>query len=351
MGSGGGLRLFMGGRPTAILSARPKAEQAGVDEIVFRIPRDVAEGCYVPVFAQSAEGVVSNVVTLPVARGGTACAAPEDWITPGLQSGVVLLSRFSMLLEIRPGDWNIQDHESIEATFAGSAGAPLVVPLQLLPPAGTCTGLSGIYESGSGGAALAGMAFDAAGARGLDAGDEIDIAGPAGKLNMVGGPKGFYRARISRRSTQPFLVPGEYRISAPGGSAVGPFAATVRAAEPLTWKNREQLAAVDRRQGVSVEWQNADPHRPVLIVALSVDRLTTAAYACLCAAPAGAGRFAIPAAMLANLPATQADAGLPQSLLLLMQSPTGAYARFQTRGLPGGTAMYLAGTGRSVSYR
>jgi hypothetical protein len=254
-----------------------------------------------------------------------------------------------MLLETRPGDWNIQDHESIEATFAGGAGAPLVVPLHLLPPAGACTGLSGVYEPG--GAALAGIAFDASGAPGLDAGEEIEIAGPAGKLNMVGGPEGFYRARISRRSTQPFLVPGEYRISAHGGSAVGPFVTTVRGAQPLTWKNREQLAAVDRRQGVSVEWQNADPHRPVLIVALSVDRLSTAAYACLCAAPPGAARFAIPAAMLANLPATQADAGLPQSLLLLMQSATGAYARFQTRGLPGGTVMYLAGTGRSVTYR
>jgi hypothetical protein len=211
--------------------------------------------------------------------------------------------------------------------------------------------LSGVYEPGSGGATLTGLAFDASGARGLNAGEEIEIAGLAGKLNLVAGPEGFYRARISRRSTQPLLAPGQYQVSSRGGTAVGPFAATVRAVEPLTWKNREQLAVVDRRQGVALEWKDNDPHRSVLIVALSVDRLTAAAYACLCVAPPGVTHFAIPAAMLANLPATRVESGLPNSLLLLMQSPTGGYAGFHASGLSSGTVIYLAGTGRSVTYR
>ena len=130
----------------------------------------------------------------------------------------------------------------------------------------------------------------------------------------MAGPEGFYRARLSKRSTKLFLVPGDLQVSSQGGTAVGPFAATVRAAAPLLWTNREQLSVVERRKGLAVEWKDADPRRPVLIAAVSVDRLSTAAYACLCAAPAGAGGFTIPAAMLANLPSGSAGAGLPSSI-------------------------------------
>jgi hypothetical protein len=196
-----------------------------------------------------------------------------------------------------------------------------------------------------------GHAFDASGARGLDAGDEIAVAAVGGKLNLVAGPEGFYRARLSKRSTKPFLPPGDVQISSQGGTAVGPFTATIRAADPLTWKNREQLAVVDRRNGVKVEWKDADPRRPVLVAALSVDRLSTAAYACLCVAPAGAAGFTIPSAMLANLPPTSTEAGLPQGMLLLTQSASGGYAQFQARSLGTGTVLYLSGSGRSVSYR
>ncbi len=357
VGTGLQLRLFVGGRTASILSAAPKAnqpgmDQPGMDEIVFRIPDGVAQGCYVPVYAQTPEGLVSNIVTLPVARGGSACTPPEAWPVPGLQSGLVLLSRFSMLLETRPGDWETNEHETIQATFVTGNGSALVVPLHLLPPAGTCTGLPGVYQSGGDTAALLGLAFEASGARGLDAGQEIAVTGAGGKLNLVAGPDGFYRVRLSRRSTKEFLLPGDLQIASPGGTAVGPFTATARIAGTLAWKNREQLAVVDRRNGVRVEWKDADPRRPVLIIALSVDRLSTAAYACLCVAqPEAAGAFSIPAAMLANLPATSGDAGLPHGLLLLTQSARGGFARFQARGIATGTVLYLSGSGRSVSYR
>ncbi|MEO8371091.1 MAG: hypothetical protein ABI806_18045 [Candidatus Solibacter sp.] len=350
IGTGLRLRLFVGGRPSPTVSATSKSNQPGMDEIAFRVP-DGVEGCYVPVYAQTPEGLVSNIVTLPIMRGGGACAPPEGWPTPGLQSALVLLSRFSLLLETRPGDWEAHDQEYIEASFAAGSGSPLVAPIHLLPPTGTCTGSAGVYQSGGGFAELAGLGFEASGARGLDAGEEIAVASAGGKLNLVAGPEGFYRARISKRSTKPFLLPGELQISSQGGSAVGPFAATVRAASPLTWKNREQLAVVDRRKGLTVEWSNADPRRPVLIVAIGVDRLSTAAYACLCVAAAGTGNFTIPAAMLANLPATSSEAGLPHGLLLLTQSTSGGYAQFQARGIGSGTVMYLTGSGRSVSFR
>ncbi len=163
-----------------------KANQPGMDEIVFRIPDGVAQGCYVPVYAQTPEGLVSNIVTLPVARGGSACAPPEGWPVPGPQSGLVLLSRFSMLLETRPGDWETNEHETIQATFVAGNGSALVVPLHLLPPVGTCTGLPGVYQSGGDTAALMGLAFEASGARGLDAGQEIAVIGRGRETQSCG---------------------------------------------------------------------------------------------------------------------------------------------------------------------
>ncbi len=334
-----------------ILSAGPKLNQPGIEELLFRVPKGAPEGCNVPVYTQSEQGVVSNIVTLPVARAGAACVSNPAWPAPADPMGIVVLSRFSLLLERRPEDWSAEDHEAGEAIFAAGTNGPLVMPFSLLPPAGTCTGLSGIYEPGSASAILSGLAFDASGAKGLDAGDQIGIHGPAGRLNLVAASDGVYRSRISRRSPQTFLVPGAYRISSQGGTAIGPFAVELRAIDPLRWTNREQLADVTRRQNVTVEWKDADSHRPVMIAAVSVDRLTTAAYACLCVAPSGAASFVIPSAMLANLPATQRSPGLPLSMLVLMQAATGAYAQFRTQGLPRGSVLFLSGSGRAVTVR
>ena len=349
--AGSHFRLFLGRHSAPILSAGPKANQAGNEELLFRVPNGTPEGCNVPVYAQGDQGAVSNIVTLPVARGGAACVVIPAWPVPTDPMGIVVLSRFSLLLERRPADWSAEDHEAGEAIFAAGTNGPLVMPFSLLPPAGTCTGLSGIYEPGSASAILSGLAFDASGAKGLDAGDQIEILGPAGRLNLVAASDGVYRSRISRRSPQTFLAPGAYRISSQGGAAVGPFAAELRAIDPLRWKNREQLAEVNRRQTITVEWNGADPQRPVLIAAVSVDRLTTAAYACLCVAPQGATSFAVPSAMLANLPVTQRSPGLPLSMLVLMQTATGGYAQFRTQGVPSGSVLYVSGSGRAVTVR
>src|SRR5262249_20364853 len=153
------------------------------------LPRDTPEGCYIPVYAQTADGLVSNVVTLPLPRGRTLCKAPEAWPRPAARIGTLVLSRFSIWFDAEPGE-----HEAAEAIFADPAGAPLIMPLHLLPPPGMCTGMSGVYEPGSASAVLTGFALDGPGIRGVDAGSEIEIAGPEDRLNLVAGAQGFYRA-------------------------------------------------------------------------------------------------------------------------------------------------------------
>ena len=334
------LRVTGIGRPSSleffVAGRRVPVRSTAGGRILLQLPRGMPEGCYVPVYTRT-DGITSNVVTIPVGR----CDPPRP------RAALVLLWRFAMLLEFRPGDPEPGTEEGADAYFL-STPAPSVVPIEMTPPAGTCTAVAGIYRPG--GTPLD-WSLDATGARGLEAGDAIEIAGPNGKRAVAEAAPGFYRARPPHRMTEPMLPPGEYRVSGSGGKEIGPFAATFRAISPLTWKNREQLSAIDRARGATLEWTGADPARPVLIAAMSADRQTTAAWACLCAAAPGATRFTLPPALLANLPATHPAAGMPVSLLLVMQTPAAGQAEFHAHGLDEGTARFLLGSGRSITYR
>ena len=111
----------------------------------------------------------------------------------GAQSGLILLWFFD-LLDGAGLDWEAQEDEGIEATFAAGSGGPLVVPLHLLPPAGTCTVWLAFTNRGGGASLLMESCFRRFG--GARPGcKRRDSGGRAvgGKLNLVAGRKGFYR--------------------------------------------------------------------------------------------------------------------------------------------------------------
>jgi hypothetical protein len=329
-------------------SSSGRRGEAGVSEVVLDLPHGVAEGCFVPVYARTGR-TVSNVVTVAIARALGPCAAEPDWPRPAARGATLLLTRFSLLLELRPGDPEASDEETADAVFL-SASTPAVLPLHILPPPGACVGVAANLNPGGVAAALAAWALGAAGGQGIDAGPEIVATGASGARRMLAGAPGVYGSRTSRRAPQAAFAPGQVRIAAAGGPGAGAFSATLRASAPLAWTNRERSAAIDRAQGATVEWANADPARPVLILAAGADRLSAAGYACLCTAPAGSTRFALPAAMLANIPPTRPGAGPPAGLLLVMQSPRGGQATFPAKGIDAGAALFVAGSGRSLTY-
>lgn len=162
LGHGRSAKLEIGGRVVAhILSAGPKAGQPGIEEIAFMLPGDVPEGCYVPVVAATPSGVVSNVVTLSIARPGHMCLTPKDWPQPSLNSvpvtAILMLSRFSMLIEARPGDPQVSEQDNAAGLFlSGPPGAP-ILPIHLQPPAGTCAAMAGEYHPGDSFARLLGL--------------------------------------------------------------------------------------------------------------------------------------------------------------------------------------------------
>jgi hypothetical protein len=257
-----------------------------------------------------------------------------------------------MLIEARAGDPQLSEEDHAAAVFLAGQYSTAILPVYVLPPIGTCAAMTGEYRPGDTFAPLLGLGFEAPPGGSVDAG-EIGISSPSGSRTLTAWTPGFYSQPLSggrgSRPGPPYLVPGEYRISGSGTPNVGPFSLRLRAAAPLVWNNRDRLGEIARSRGDTVEWSGAMPDRPVVVLAAGVDRSSAAAFACWCAADPEAGRFTIPPAILANLPAAEAEAGLPLGFLVVMQA--GSSAAIEARGIDKGTAVYLAGSGRSVRYR
>ncbi len=285
---------------------------AGPTKVRFVVPRNVPVGCYVPVYAVTKEGLVSNVVTLQV---GATCPPAAG------RFGTVIIARASMLLEFQPGDPRLGVEERAASWYSASES-----PVSALPPAGTCTGFASQYLPGASIESV--LQIDA-----LDASPTLQVT-RNGVTRSVRGS-----GNLARR--EPFLGPGPVRVSTSGWDA------TLNVAESLVWKNRDTMESITRAQGTTIEWSHADPKQPVLLTAVSVDRASTAAFAALCVAPPGQNGFHIPPDILANLPASVPAAGPPLSLFFVMQSPTGGSVSFSEAG----RAMFLGGSGRSLLYR
>ncbi|MGA3187966.1 MAG: hypothetical protein ABSF22_12725, partial [Bryobacteraceae bacterium] len=169
---------------------------------------------------------------------------------------------------------------------------------------------------------------------------------------------GFFRARLGGRdvrfgprSQPPFLDPGEYRLTVPGGRDIGPFAATFTGPSPIEWTNRDRMDAVDRSRELVMEWRGAAPDRLVIVLATNIDRVSTASGTVLCAALPAAGHLTIAPEILANLPASTSDNGrIPYNRLFLGTVPAKT-SPVEASGLNAGAIIGLYTTGRFVDYK
>lgn len=345
--------VFVGGRK-ARASVRPKTGAPGIDELVLSLPRDVPEGCHVPVYTQT-RALVSNVVSLRVSRHGPARTAEcSDTLWPAAResNATIVLYQMGLTIEVNPGDLRSSIEEQGAAAFT-APGSPLP-PIRVLPPAGTCMGVAGTYQTGEGGQILFGLNLNLPGMQTLDAGRQIEISGNGATRKLTARKPGFFSQSLALRANRvndrpAFLFPGDYTIAGSGGPAAGAFQTKLHVATPLVWIDRERFNLIDRRRGATLKWAGHDPSRPVIVMAFSVDRFSTVSFASLCVAAPGATEFTIPPAMLANLPATDESPGLPLSYLAVLQSPSGSMAEIRAPGIFG-FAIYFGGGGRSVVY-
>jgi hypothetical protein len=132
-------------------------------------------------------------------------------------------------------------------------------------------------------------------------------------------------------ATQPIFIPatgGTFTFDNGGGGIdIGAFSTSVTASGPiLTWTNQAAIAAVNRANGVTVTWTGGTANSFVQVSGTSVGPGTSpVAASFICAAPASAGQFAVPASVLASMPAsaTGPSNGGPGSSLTVTQVTIG----------------------------
>jgi hypothetical protein len=350
------IRVVIGNRPVAGASVRA-GKKPGEEQVTITVPLDVQEGCYVPVYLNLPPLRASNVVTVAVASRSGACEPGTFPLLNQQRTAFILLSRTKMRLKDLDVDV-VEDHAL--ATFAHKDNFPLLSPLWLLPPTGTCTAYTGSFQSNS---ILSMSVSDALvsdlGGSGLDAGPHLQLVrnGQSRSIPHIPAAPGLYRVRLGtsdsgprRRALPPFLDQGNFLLTAGGGENIGGFQLTVKGPVPLEWNDRDKHAVVNRGMPLAVHWRAESSDRVVVILATNVDQITTAIGTLLCTAQASAGRITVPPALLGNIPASIDISGIPYDRLFLAVLPPHA-TPIAASGLDGGAAVSLYAEGRIVSYR
>src|SRR5262249_44739280 len=141
--SGSRARIMVGGKPAAVISTRRTSP--GSEELVIRVPRDAPLGCFVPVTLLTSANRASNFASLSIWSGTGPCEIERDGKAPlvGPRGGVLILGRTRTDDHGRENLWD----EAV-AVFAEAPAGPVMAPLAMPPPPGTCTFFSGSYQSG-----------------------------------------------------------------------------------------------------------------------------------------------------------------------------------------------------------
>jgi uncharacterized protein (TIGR03437 family) len=332
----------------------------GSDFILFQLPDNTPEGCYVPV-AVRASGMISNVGTISVSSTSSTCSdttglAASDidlaQKSGGLRAGSINLTRFDLqpfgLMEDVSGNFGRYDFNSLLSSFSAPVGqGGGIRPGFPVPAFGTCTVSPGNplrpnhpFDTRS----------DPVSPLFFNAGPALTINGPQGTFSMPAPDYDF-------SPDSDVLVPGSYSVdNGTGTQQVGAFKAALTMPPMLTWSNPPGFgASLDRTQDLTVTWSDGLADKEfVIIVGISSNQQATAGY--LCAEKVSAGQFTIPAWVLSSIPASdQFDAGggqqVPSGLIGVGTAPLTSVGRFSSPTLDFGQFTYEQATVNIVSYQ
>jgi len=337
-------------------------EFPGVDQINFVVPQGAPQGCYVPVQVVVAGTNYSNVVTMAidVNRGTCSDTNPLGTLSrTGGKNGAISLLRINLTDATTPSNNGLADVGLALFQKDSPAGALGFDLFSSLPPLNACTYYNNLnFLNG-----LLGGQVPSRGSTSLNAGSAITATGPNGSrtlpyatastptspyLGLLGAGGGF----STYISSQPFLSPGTYTVSGPGGTDVGPFSLNLNLTASIA-TNLSQISVIDRTKGLALNWTGGDPaNQAVLILGASNDVFTNVSGGFACLVPLGSSSFTVPPGMLANLPATAgASPGEVQSSLIVLAVPLGnSVVKFNTSAPPSldnGLAFYLVGDMRN----
>ncbi|HEY4361494.1 MAG TPA: hypothetical protein VGN17_11005 [Bryobacteraceae bacterium] len=354
--------VFVGGvsAPVAYSGRTPCC--AGTDQIVFTVPQNAPQGCWVPVYVRLGGATVSNVVTMAIASPGSQCttdifprftAAALNGTVAGV-AGVTRVVTHEDLGVTAPVDVSA-DYATYFAYSDTTYGQRFPFhPVLSFVPSGTCTAytLAGDMLAGD---PLPGLIPNTTL---LDFGPPLSLTGPKGTRSLAFNqqspwPISFLGGAISNNilNSTLFLDPGAYTVQSSGGAGIGGFSANFTLPPPPTWTGRDQLLAVDRTKPLNISWTGGDAGQIVFIVGISEDLPSNSSAGFGCIAPAGATTFTVPTDMLANLPASRANPLRSKQVIYLLNVPGASMQKINASGIGDGLTGAFQINGKTVAFQ
>ncbi len=335
------IEVDIGGIP-ATVAYLGRSMYPGLDQINVTVPPTVQPGCFVSVVVWAGVNI-SNFATLPVAASGQTCS---DMVTPfsgteletlgtkgavnigNLRIGSDLNAPTSLFgIPVPSETWN-----NAYATFTTSSATQFITSLYSpdvdsadIALAAVSLGSCIVQQRGSfTGSTPASPMY-------LNAGSAVNVTGPDGSTalqnqsNVYGAPSDGTASGSNSLSSA--FIPGtggDFSFNNGSGGAVGSFSTSTAVPADFAWNERDTTSNVDRSQALTVTWKNAAADSLVQVsgfssVSYGVDTLATSFT---CSAPASAGTFTVPPAVLLALPPTAASDGLVSASYLAVSNYT-----------------------------
>jgi len=331
--------VIVGNKVVAATTILRDFHAPGADGVLFQVPADAPDGCYVPI-ALRANGIVSNVASITISSSGSTCSDPAGLAAADtdaaekagqLNFGSLLLSRtdFSPITinDSISASFGTYDKQALLRSVAPTAGQGIRSGVSL-PPFGMCTISPGNAYSPD---HIFDLTSDPTQSQFLNPGQTLNINGPAGKAQLT--PPDY-----SLNPDKPILIPGDYTIDNGTGvkGGVGPFKAVLTLPSPVTWTSKDSIVKADRTQDLTVTWSGGKADKEyVMIFGVSGDGRVIRGF--FCAESASAGQFTIPAWVLAQLPVTGTFSNggqtLPNGLLGIGTASLASAGLFSATGL------------------
>ena len=135
------VEVFVGGvAASSILYSGRTPCCAGVDQVVFQVPANAPQGCWVPVSVRTSGSVVSNFVSMAITPDGNSCLSPGSPFAAAGKKGGFIGLRVATHEDIGTRSAiDVTGDYAAAFAYQDSASNFPFNPIFSLPPAGTCT--------------------------------------------------------------------------------------------------------------------------------------------------------------------------------------------------------------------
>ncbi|MFN0101648.1 MAG: hypothetical protein ACKV2U_06095 [Bryobacteraceae bacterium] len=348
--------FYIGNKPARVVY-HGRSAFPGLDQIAVEIPEGLS-GCYASAYVKTGN-LMSNFTSIPVAASGRVCT---DWFTSSEDVQRLLGTGKT---EVNLGWFYLVRFLSYTPGFAGQP-ARMVTQDSATAQFLRYTPFDSSNWGSVGGFANPGCVvttwrtqnpFVSPIVKRLDAGPAVTLTLPDGSTKTLTRQQVSNYAFSVNDATPgaQLIIPaagGTFRFQAPGGEDVGAADATISAGNPLIWNEHTTISAVSRSQPLTVTWRGGAPGGFVVIQGGSFAGANAEIFTSFgCTERVEAGRYTVPADVLASMVASRviAPLNIPTGSLLVQHFTLPA--RFTATGLDHGSIIWESYSGTVVHFQ